>query len=69
MMDRKAGEIQGAAELLAEVYACACRGDWEGVAARVTDDFMLCEADSTPFGGAYRGKDAMQRCAAAVFGT
>jgi ketosteroid isomerase-like protein len=58
-----------AAELLAGVYACAGQGDWDGVAARVTEDFTLYEAPSTPFGGEYRGKDAMQRCAAAVFGT
>jgi ketosteroid isomerase-like protein len=58
-----------AAELLGQVYARAGQGDWDGVAALVTEDFTLYEAESTPFGGAYIGKDAMQRCAAAVFGT
>ncbi|MBV7265683.1 nuclear transport factor 2 family protein [Erythrobacter sp. WH131] len=32
-------------------------------------DFVLYEADCLPFAGEWRGKDALQRCAAAMYGT
>lgn len=64
-----AGDKKDAVTLLTELYACAGKGDWDGVADRVTDDFILYEAPSTPFAGEYTGKYGMQRCAAAVFGT
>lgn len=57
------------AKLLAEIYACAGQQDWGGVAARVTDDFVLYEPQGVPFAGEYRGKDGFARAAAAVFGT
>ncbi|MFN4241287.1 MAG: nuclear transport factor 2 family protein [Erythrobacter cryptus] len=56
-------------ELLARVYATAATRDWAAVEALIHPDFVLYEAASLPFGGEWRGKDALQRCAAAMYGT
>ncbi|MEP2989185.1 MAG: nuclear transport factor 2 family protein [Parasphingorhabdus sp.] len=57
------------AALLSEVYRLAGERDWDAVEARVHPDFILYEAESLPFGGEWRGKDALQRCAAAMYAT
>ncbi|WP_095012633.1 nuclear transport factor 2 family protein [Tsuneonella mangrovi] len=57
------------AELLAEIYAMAGAQDWGGVAQRCTPDFTVYEADCLPFGGEWTGSDALQRVAAAMYGT
>lgn len=62
-------DTRDTAKLLGAVYACAGAGDWDGVAARVTDDFTLYESPVVPFAGEWRGKDAMKRCSAAVMGS
>ena len=56
-------------ELLAAVYATAGTRDWAAVEALIHPDFVLYEANSLPFAGEWRGKDALQRCAMAMYGT
>lgn len=56
-------------EMLAAVYAAASARDWDKVASLLHPDFVLYEAASLPFAGEWRGKDALQRCAAAMYGT
>ena len=56
-------------ELLSAVYAAAGARDWEKVESLIHPDFVLYEAECLPFGGEWRGKDALQRCAAAMYGT
>lgn len=56
-------------ELLQAVYAAAGARDWDLVESLTHPDFVLYEAECLPFGGEWRGKDALQRCAAAMYGT
>lgn len=56
-------------EMLAAVYAAAGARDWDRVESLVHPDFVLHEAEVLPFGGEWRGRDALQRCAAAMYGT
>lgn len=56
-------------EMLAAVYAAAGARDWTKVESLLHPDFVLYEANSLPFAGEWRGKDALQRCAAAMYGT
>lgn len=56
-------------EIQAAVYAAAGARDWEKVESLLHDDFVLYEAECLPFAGEWRGKDALQRCAAAMYGT
>lgn len=55
-----------AAEVLETVYTRMREGDWEGVQALLTDDFMVVEPESLPYGGLWKGKDALQRLFPAV---
>ncbi|MEE4316569.1 MAG: nuclear transport factor 2 family protein [Erythrobacter sp.] len=55
--------------MLAAVYAAAGARDWDRVASLLHPDFVLHEANSLPFAGEWRGRDALQRCAAAMYGT
>ena len=56
-------------ELLSAVYAAAGARDWDKVESLLHPDFVLHEAEVLPFGGEWRGKDALERCAAAMYGT
>lgn len=56
-------------EIQAAVYAAAGARDWDKVESLLHPDFVLYEADCLPFAGEWRGKDALQRCAAAMYGT
>ncbi|WP_108789390.1 nuclear transport factor 2 family protein [Erythrobacter sp. Alg231-14] len=56
-------------EMLAAVYAAAGARDWDLVESLIHPDFILYEAECLPFGGEWRGKDALQRCAAAMYAT
>ncbi len=56
-------------EMLSAVYAAAGARDWDTVESLIHPDFVLYEAECLPFGGEWRGKDALQRCAAAMYGT
>jgi hypothetical protein len=61
--------MTGAAEILTEVYRRAGAGDWAGVAELCHPDLVIHEPESLPFGGEWKGQDALQRLAAVVFGT
>lgn len=56
-------------EIQAAVYAAAGARDWDKVESLLHPDFVLYEADCLPFAGEWQGKDALQRCAAAMYGT
>ena len=56
-------------EIQAAVYAAAGARDWDKVESLLHPDFVLYEAACLPFAGEWRGKDALQRCAAAMYGT
>jgi len=55
--------------MLTAIYAAAGARDWDRVEALLHPDFVLHEAKVLPFGGEWRGKDALQRCAEAMYGT
>jgi ketosteroid isomerase-like protein len=55
-----------AAEILGGVYLKMSQGDWEGVEALLADDFTIVEPESLPYGGLWKGKDALQRLHPAV---
>ncbi|QYU69023.1 nuclear transport factor 2 family protein [Leptolyngbya sp. 15MV] len=57
------------AELLAEIYRLAGARDWAAVEALCHPGFTVFEAPSVPFGGEWKGRDALQRVAAAMYGT
>lgn len=57
------------AGLLSEVYRLAGERDWDAVEALVHPDFILYEAESLPFGGEWKGKDALQRGVMAMYAT
>lgn len=57
------------AELLQDIYRLAGQRDWDAVAARCHPDFTVFEAASLPFGGEWKGRDALPRVAAAMYGT
>lgn len=42
------------------LYAATGKGDWSTAEAMLTDDFFVTEADTTPFGGVYRGRRALR---------
>ncbi len=45
--------------LLRQVYDAAGRRDWAAVEALCSPDLVITEPPSLPFGGEYRGKDAL----------
>ncbi len=57
---------QSAAEVLESVYALMRKGDWDGVGALLSDDFVVKEPASLPYGGEWKGKDSLQRLFPAV---
>ena len=57
-----------AADLVAQFYALARAGDFDAAEKMVSDDLVIHEAASLPFGGEWRGKDAFRRLVPAVMG-
>ena len=57
------------AELLADIYRLAGERNWDAVAERLHPEIVIYEADSLPFAGEWKGKDALQRLSAAMYGT
>jgi len=55
-----------AAEVLSTVYQRMGQGDWQGVHELLSDDFVVVEPESLPYGGLWEGKDALQRLYPAV---
>ncbi|MEP3052198.1 MAG: nuclear transport factor 2 family protein [Erythrobacter sp.] len=58
-----------AREMQTAIYAAAGAQDWDRVESLLDPEFVLYEAEVLPFGGEWKGKDALQRCAAAMYGT
>ncbi|GHC94434.1 nuclear transport factor 2 family protein [Novosphingobium pokkalii] len=59
------------AEMIAfveELYALTASGQWDAVAARLTDDFVVVEADGLPMAGTYRGVQGLQDLFTKVMG-
>jgi uncharacterized protein len=42
------------------IYAAAGVGDWDGVEAHLSDDFMISEAEGLPYAGVWHGKRALR---------
>lgn len=43
-----------------ELYTVSGTGNWDRAAEMLTDDFFVTEADSLPFAGVFRGKNALR---------
>lgn len=54
------------AQVLSEIYKRMRDGDWSGVEELLSDDFKVVEPESLPYGGLWKGKDALQRLFPAV---
>ena len=50
------------------MYAAVAKGDWAAVEQFMTEDFVIHEPTSLPYGGEWRGKDALQRLFTHVMG-
>ncbi len=50
------------------MYDAVRRGDWNEVEGYFADDFVIYEPPSLPYGGEWRGKDALRRLYAEVMG-
>ena len=48
-------------DLLKRCYAAAGARDWDAVAAICSPELVITEPPSLPFGGEYRGRDALHR--------
>lgn len=59
--------MSNAGELLAEIYRLASAQDWAGVEARCHPEFTVYEPPSIPYGGEWKGRDALPRVAAAMY--
>jgi ketosteroid isomerase-like protein len=57
-MSDRAAELR---QLVAALYDATGRGDWDAVAAMLTDDFVATEAPGLPFAGEWRGRDGLKR--------
>ena len=51
------------------MYDCVERGDWGAVAQFMAEDFVIHEPSSLPYGGEWRGRDALQRLFVKVMST
>lgn len=60
---------QNPAELLREIYAFAGQRDWDAVTQRCAPNFTVYEAKCLPFGGEWKGRDALRRVAEAMYAT
>ena len=56
------------AEVMGAVYAHMRKGEWDEVEKYVSDDFILFEPESLPYGGVWKGKDVFRRLFPAVMG-
>lgn len=57
------------AQKLAEIYDLAGAQEWERVAELVHPDYEIHEAECLPFGGTWKGRDALKRVAQAMYST
>ncbi len=56
------------AEVMGAVYAHMRKGEWDEAEKYVSDDFILFEPESLPYGGVWKGKDVFRRLFPAVMG-
>ncbi|GAB5459031.1 MAG: nuclear transport factor 2 family protein [Henriciella sp.] len=56
-------------ECMKNVYALMRQGNWSEVENCLSEDFTVYEPESLPFGGEWRGKDALKRLFTAVMTT
>ncbi|WP_448581386.1 nuclear transport factor 2 family protein [Thermaurantiacus sp.] len=61
--------MPNAGALLAEIYRLAGARDWAAVEARCHPEFTIVEPASLPYGGEWKSRDALQRVAAAMYGS
>lgn len=52
-----------------ELYGLTAVGDWENVAARLTEDFVVTEAEGLPMAGRYEGRNGLRDLYIKVMGT
>jgi len=50
------------------MYDHAARGEWDAVASFMAEDLVIHEPQTLPYGGEWRGRDALQRLFATVMG-
>lgn len=50
------------------MYAHVAKGEWDAVEGFMADEFVIHEPASLPYGGEWRGKDALERLYAHVMG-
>lgn len=50
------------------MYECAARGEWDAVAEFMADDLVIHEPATLPYGGEWRGRDALRRLFERVMG-
>jgi ketosteroid isomerase-like protein len=50
------------------MYDHVSRGEWDRVAEFMTEDFVIHEPSTLPYGGEWRGRDALQRLYSHVMG-
>jgi hypothetical protein len=50
------------------MYEHATRGEWDAVETFMAEDFVIHEPPSLPYGGDWRGRDALQRLFTRVMG-
>jgi len=55
-------------EVTRAMYEHVARGEWAAVADFMTDDFVIHEPATLPYGGEWRGRDALQRLFNQVMG-
>ena len=55
-------------EMTHAMYASLDQGDWDSVADWMAEDLVIREPESLPFGGDWKGRDAMQRLFGSVMG-
>lgn len=53
--------------LIQGLYDLTAQGKWDEAEARLTDDFEIIEAESLPYSGEWKGKDALKRLYTLVF--
>lgn len=53
--------------MVEKIYELTGTGQWDAVGEMLTDDFSILEAESLPYAGEYKGKDALQKLYTVVF--
>ena len=62
------GRIMTPLEASKAMYAAVAKGDWDTVASFMAEDLVIHEPASLPYGGEWRGRDALKNLYAHVMG-